>query len=84
MILVLLYSVIVWFADEAHLIQEKTKKESVSYSFLITCPARSKNLGVAIAPFFKGYLEQSEELLLRLKNSNQKSSATKKKVDPAD
>lgn len=77
-VLVLFYSVLVWFADEAHLIEEKSKRQSVSYSFLITCPARAKNLGVAVAPFFEGYWDQSEELLLKLKKSNQKPATPKK------
>jgi uncharacterized membrane protein required for colicin V production len=81
-ILVLFYSVMVWFADEAHLIEVDSKKQSVSYSFLITCPARAKNLGVAAAPFFEGYWDQSEELLLRLKKSKS-NPPTQKNTDKA-
>lgn len=81
-ILVLFYSVMVWFADEAHLIEVDSKKQSVSYSFLITCPARAKNLGVAVAPFFEGYWDQSEELLLRLKKSKS-NPPTQKNTDKA-
>lgn len=77
-ILVLFYSVLVWFADEAHMIEEKSKKQSVSYSFLIKCPARAKNIGVAAAPFFEGYWDQSEALLAKLKKSSQKEAAVKK------
>ncbi|MFZ4542761.1 MAG: CvpA family protein [Saprospiraceae bacterium] len=79
MVLVLFYSVLVWFADEAHLIEEKSKSQSVSYDFLITCPSRAKKLGVAAAPLFEGYWDQSEELLEKLKKSKQIQSGTKLK-----
>lgn len=68
-VIVLIYSVLVWFADEAHLIEENTKNQSVSYTFLKSYPMRAKKVGVAFMPVFQGFWDQSVEMMDKLKKS---------------
>ncbi len=68
-IIVLIYSVLVWFSDEAHLVEEKTKEQSVSYSFLKSYPMRAKKVGAAFMPVFQGFWDQSVEMMDKLKKT---------------
>jgi membrane protein required for colicin V production len=67
--IVLIYSVLVWFADEARLIEDKTKEQSISYNFLKSYPMKAKKVGVAFMPIFQNFWDQSVTLMDRLKKT---------------
>lgn len=67
--IVLIYSVLVWFADEARLIEEKTKEQSISYEFLKAYPMKAKKVGVAFLPVFQTFWDQSVTLMDKLKKT---------------
>lgn len=67
--IVLIYSVLVWFADEARLIEDKTKEQSISYDFLKAYPMRAKKVGVAFMPVFQTFWDQSVTLMDKLKKT---------------
>jgi membrane protein required for colicin V production len=75
-VIVLIYSVLVWFSDEAHLIEEKTKEQSISYTFLKTYPMRAKKVGVAFMPVFQSFWDQSLEIMDKLKTKGVEKTET--------
>lgn len=66
-IIVLIYSVLVWFADEAALIEPSTKTQAISYPFLKEYPGRAKKVSVAFMPIFENFMDQSKDILDKLK-----------------
>jgi membrane protein required for colicin V production len=73
-VIVLIYSVLVWFSDEAHLMEEKTKEQSISYSFLKTYPMRAKKVGVAFMPVFQNFWDQSVEMMDKIKTKGEEKT----------
>jgi membrane protein required for colicin V production len=79
-IIVLIYSVLVWFADEAHLMEEKTKEQSVSYDFLKSYPMRAKKVGVAFMPVFQSFWDQSVDMMDKLKKRGVEKTETEPNI----
>jgi uncharacterized membrane protein required for colicin V production len=79
-IIVLIYSVLVWFSDEAHLMEDKTKEQSLSYPFLKTYPMRAKKVGVAFMPVFQSFWDQSVEMMDKLKAKGVEKTDSKSNI----
>lgn len=58
---VFVYSIVVWFADEAKLVSDKAKERSVTYPVLKVLPDHGKGLLEGIKPFFEAFWEMIEE-----------------------
>ncbi len=66
---VLIYSTLLWFTDEANLIQDQTKQQSFSYVLLRDYPAKAKKVGKAFMPIFQNFWDESLTLLDRVKKN---------------
>ncbi len=65
-ILVLLLSVLIWFGDQAHLIDSKTKLTSKTYPYLETFPAEAKGIAYRFKPMFEEFWNASLDMMDRL------------------
>ena len=66
---VLIYSTLLWFTDEAKLVQDKTKQQSFSYPLLREYPGKAKKVGKAFMPVFQNFWDESVRLLDRVKKN---------------
>ena len=69
----LLYSLIIWFGNQAHLIQESSKNESMTYSFLEKYPQTTWDLLEKAGPSLKQYWSRSLELIDQIQASRESS-----------
>lgn len=65
-LLILLYSVILWFGNQATLINDEAKRGSVTYAYLEKFPPQAKNIAYKIQPVFTEFWNQSLDMMDRL------------------
>ena len=65
-ILILLYSVILWFGNQATLINNDAKRGSMTYPYLEKFPAQAKGIAYKIQPVFQEFWNQSLDMMDRL------------------
>ncbi len=70
MVMVVLFSILVWFFDRGGLIENSTKNASVSYPTLVQLPSASQSLLEKVKPLFLEFWQDTEKTLDRLKERN--------------
>ncbi len=66
-IFILLYSVLLWFADQSHLVPEDTKNQSMTYDYVKEFPGKVREVYDMLAPDLRKAWEESVEMIDRLK-----------------
>lgn len=79
---VLIFSVLLWFADKTGMISEATISESRTYDTLITLPGKAKSVAVRLKPFAEEAWETSITWMDRLKNYGEKETNGAKSEQP--
>lgn len=79
-ILVLLLSVLIWFGDQAHLIDDKTKQQSFTYRYLETFPGEAKTLAYHFKPMFEEFWNSSLDMMDRLEEISVEQTGTKAEI----
>ena len=64
--MVLVYSVLLWFADQAHLVNREVKEQSRTYIYVKEFPAQTKEIGKKIQPIVMQFWHQSLDMMDRL------------------
>lgn len=67
-VLVLVYSVIVWFADSSKIISEQTKRESYTYEYLEVYPTYVWEVGKHVKPVFQDFWDHTVDFLDRVED----------------
>lgn len=70
MVMVILFSILVWFFDRGGLIEQSTKNASISYPTLVQLPAASQSMLEKVKPIFKEFWEDTERMLDGIKTRN--------------
>jgi membrane protein required for colicin V production len=65
-VLILLYSVILWFGNQATLINNDAKANSKTYVYLEKFPAQAKGIAYKIQPVFQEFWNHSLDMMDRL------------------
>jgi len=65
-VMVLLFSVLLWFADQARMIDPQTKLDSYSYPYIKNYPTHLKELGIRLKPVFHNFWDSSMDMMDRL------------------
>jgi membrane protein required for colicin V production len=65
-VLILLYSVILWFGNQATLINSDAKANSKTYVYLEKFPTQAKDIAYKIQPVFQEFWNQSLDMMDRL------------------
>lgn len=68
-IMVLLYSVLLWFGDRSHLINEEAKQESTTYTYLEQYPELVWYYGEKAKPVLEDFWDHSIEFMDRLEDA---------------
>ena len=86
-LMILLYSVILWFGDKSHLIDNATKRQSITYTYLEGFPQEVWKLGKTVKPVFEDFWDHSVEFmddLEDLSNDGIRRSETEEVFDIED
>lgn len=68
-LMILLYSVILWFGDKSHLINKATKQESMTYRYLEDFPTQVWQIGERVKPIFEEFWDHSVDFMDKLEES---------------
>lgn len=66
-IFILLYSILLWFADQSHLVPDDTKAQSFTYEYVKEFPGKVREVYELLAPDLRKAWEESVEMIDRLK-----------------
>lgn len=66
--IILVYSMLLWFGDKSHLVGEETKEESVTYTYLEQYPQKVWAWGQNIKPILEDFWDHSIEFMDDLEN----------------
>ncbi len=83
-VFILVLSVLTWFGDEAHLIDAKTKRASITYPYMQQYPTQVKAVAYKIQPTFVSFWNQGLDMLDRLETTNVEKTESKDKVYDID
>jgi membrane protein required for colicin V production len=75
-VLVLLLSVLLWFGDQAHLIDDTTKSDSKTYGYLITFPGEAKEIAYQFKPMFEEFWNSSLDMMDKLEDLSLEKTET--------
>jgi membrane protein required for colicin V production len=67
-LMILMYSMILWFAESAHLIDEATEAQSLTYDYLEEFPTTVWTLGERIKPTFEEFWDHSIDFMDKLED----------------
>lgn len=75
-VMILMYSMLIWFGDQAHIINQEVKDESMSYHYLKQYPEQVKGVASVVRPTFEEFWDQSVAMFDKLEAMGmEKSSA---------
>jgi uncharacterized membrane protein required for colicin V production len=77
-LMILLYSVLIWFGDRSHLIDERAKDESMTYAYLEEFPTHVWEWGGKAKPILEDFWDHSIEFMDKL----DKASLEREESDP--
>ncbi len=83
-VLVLLLSVLVWFADQAHMIDQQTKDRSVTYPYITQYRGQAVAIGEKLKPVFYEFWDQSLHMMDRLEQISIEQTEKTKIEDRSD
>lgn len=75
-VLILMLSMLIWFGDQATLIDDDTKLASVTYPYMEKYPQQVRGVATILQPTFEEFWEQSVDMLDRLESMSMNESAS--------
>lgn len=79
-IFILMLSVLIWFGDQAHLIDAKTKQQSLTYKYLETFPGEARTIAYQFKPMFEEFWNSSLDMMDRLEELSVEQTESKPNV----
>ncbi len=76
-VLILMLSMLVWFGDQAHLVDNDTKVQSMTYPYLEQYPTQVKGIAAVLRPTFEEFWDQSVDMLDKLEHMSTNESKDK-------
>jgi len=61
--MILLYSFLLWFAEQSHMIAPETKRQSITYIYVKEFPGQAQKVFVQAKPIIKEFWEQSMDVM---------------------
>lgn len=74
------YSILVWFANKSHLIEDQTKQESATYSLLENYPQEVKQIWNNIQPSLADFWEDSVEFIDKMEEKSIQRSESETEI----
>jgi len=79
-ILVLLLSVLIWFGDQAHMIDSGTKQQSMTYRYLETFPGEARGIADKFKPMFEEFWNSSLDMMDKLEEMSVEQTESKPNI----
>ena len=79
-----LYSVLIWFADGARMIEEQTKTTSMSYQYLEPLRKGTFSIIQNAKPIVQGFLSETDKVMNQIEDSRTKRTETKTDIYDID
>lgn len=70
----LVYSLLIWFGDKAHIVKPETSAESITYPFLKSFPGKMKNVYEVIKPTFQEFWQESVKFIDRMEEKSMENT----------
>ncbi len=80
-VMVLLYSYILWFLEQSHLIDDATKRQSMTYAYVKEFPGQAQNVFIEIKPIIKDFWDQSIDMMDQLEEMGVEKTSNEKVYD---
>ncbi len=74
----LVFSLLVWFGDQAHILTPQNTRDSISYPFLRTFPGKMKQVYVFLEPSFKEFWQETVRFIDRMETSSRQQDGRDK------
>ncbi len=81
LIMIFIYSYILWFADQSHLIDDTTRQESKTYVYVKQFPDQAKKVFVHIKPAIRDFWDQSIDMMDQLEEMGVEKTSNEKVYD---
>lgn len=78
--MVLLYSVMLWFGDKSHMINEEAKDESMTYTYIQHFPEQVWKVGKQLRPTFENFWDHSIDFMDELEDMSLERSESDTKI----
>ena len=72
-IMILVYSVLLWFGDQAHMVDQQTKQQSFTYVYLEQFPSQAWKLAEMAKPTFEEFWDHSVDFMDRIDDMTQRA-----------
>ncbi len=79
--MIFLYSYILWFADQSHLIDDTTRRDSRTYVYVKEFPEHAKTVFVQIKPIIKDFWDQSIDMMDQMEEMGLEKTSNEKVYD---
>ncbi len=79
-ILIVLFSVLVWFGDQARLIDNATKTQSQTYKYIELIPGQAKQIAYRFKPMFEEFWNSSLDMMDKLEGMSLEQTETKPNI----
>ncbi len=83
-VMVVVYSTLLWFGEQAHMINDQVKRESKTYVYLQKIPGQAQEVAGALQPVFKDFWDQSLDMMDRLEDMSVEQTETNEVHDIKD
>ncbi len=83
-VMILVYSMVLWFGDRSHIIDEDTKESSMTYAYLQTFPEQVWAVGKMLQPTFEEFWDASVDFMDKLERSVERDETTDTRVYDID
>jgi membrane protein required for colicin V production len=79
-VLILMLSMLIWFGDQAHLVDMATKQESMTYPYLEQYPKQVRGVATVLRPTFEEFWNQSVDMFDKLESMSLSESDREPKI----
>lgn len=80
-VMILLYSFLLWFGEQSHMIDEATKRQSVTYAYVKEFPGQAQSVFVRIKPIIKDFWDQSMDMMDQVQEMGVEKTSNEKVYD---
>jgi len=67
-LMVVVYSTLLWFGEQAHMVNDEVRNTSMTYTYLQKIPGQAKTVAGKVQPVFQEFWDQSLDMMDRLED----------------
>ena len=81
LVMIFIYSYILWFGDQSRMIDDATKHQSKTYAYVKEFPGQAKNVFIQLQPIIKDFWDQSLDMMDQLQEISVEKTTNEKVYD---